>query len=189
MFTAGKSKPAGVNQKDPAATPVVTQFGLPNRDFEPQILPPPVLEPISIPEPTTASELPVAQSPSISIATLSDFTIADSSDDESPIGPTIADASDDELPSDPTATIPHKTFYLEDGNAEVLCGNTLFRVHTTILSFHSPALRRMFAPTNLAAAESPNGCPRIRPRISPHSSKSSTSRGSLLYSHFISSFR
>lgn len=44
---------------------------------------------------------------------------------------------------------------------EVLCGNKLFRVHTTILSFHSPALRRMFAQANLAAAESPNGCPRI----------------------------
>ena len=56
---------------------------------------------------------------------------------------------------------PHDTFYLEDGNAEVLCGNTLFRVHTTILFFHSPALRQMFSQTNLATAGSPNGCPRI----------------------------
>ena len=55
------------------------------------------------------------QSPSISIASLSDFTIADTSDDESP--------------TDPTAVTPHDTFYLEDGNVEVLCGNTLFRVH------------------------------------------------------------
>ena len=44
---------------------------------------------------------------------------------------------------------------------EVLCGNTLFRVHTSILSFHSPVLRRMFSPTSLASAESPNDCPRI----------------------------
>ena len=44
---------------------------------------------------------------------------------------------------------------------EVLCGNTLFRAHTSTLSFHSPAFRRMFAQTGLATAESPNGCPRI----------------------------
>ena len=42
-----------------------------------------------------------------------------------------------------------------------MCGNTLFRVHTSILSLHSPALRRMFARESLATAESPNGCPRI----------------------------
>ena len=64
-------------------------------------------------------------------------------------------------PVDPTVTTPHDTFYLEDGNVEVLCGNTLFRVHTSILSFHSLTLRRMFAPPTLATAESPNGCPRI----------------------------
>ena len=83
----------------------------------------------------------------MSIASLSDFTVADTSDDESPI--------------DPTTVTPHDTFYLEDGNVEVLCGNTLFRVHTSVLSFHSPALRRMFAQTSLATADSPNGCPRI----------------------------
>ena len=35
----------------------------------------------------------------------------------------------------------------------------LFHVHTSILSFHSPALHRMFAQTSLAKAESPNSCP------------------------------
>ena len=64
-------------------------------------------------------------------------------------------------PVDPTVIIPHDTFYHEDGNVEVLCGNTLFRAHTSILSFHSPALRRMFAQATLTTAESPNGCPRI----------------------------
>ena len=44
---------------------------------------------------------------------------------------------------------------------EVLCGNSLFRVHVSTLSFHSPALRQMFAQASLATAESPNGCPRI----------------------------
>jgi hypothetical protein len=102
--------------------------------------------------PVTASEtdtVPTSttQSPSLSISALSDFTIADTSDDESPI--------------DPTTITPHDTFYLEDGNVEVLCGNTLFRVHTSILSFHSPALRRIFSQTGLATAESPNDCPRI----------------------------
>ena len=90
---------------------------------------------------------PATQSPSISIATLSDFTTADISD---------------EPPIDPTAITSHETFNFEDGNVEVLCGNTLFRVHSTILSLHSPAFRRMFAQDSLATAESPNGCPRIQ---------------------------
>lgn len=38
---------------------------------------------------------------------------------------------------------------------EVSCGNTLFRVHTSILYFRSPSLRLMFTQTNLASAESP----------------------------------
>ena len=146
VLTTGKQKRA--KQKDPAATPVVTSLGLPNGDIEPQI-PRPQPAPVTAPEVETISVTPVTQSPSISITSLSDFTAADDSDDEVPI--------------DPTAVTPHDTFYLEDGNVEVLCGNTLFRVHTSILSFHSPALRRMFSQTNLAAADSPNGCPRILP--------------------------
>jgi len=164
VFTAGRPKPTGANQRDPATTPVATSLGLPNRDLEPQIPQSPPFEPVAVPEADIipASPItPVVHSPSISIATLSDFTIADASDEESPIGSSITDTSDDELPTDPTAVVPHKTFHLEDGNVEVLCGNTLFRVHTSVLSFHSPTLRRMFAQTNLAAAESPNGCPQI----------------------------
>jgi len=67
----------------------------------------------------------------------------------------------DEPPSDPTAVARHEMFYLEDGNVEVLCGDILFRIHTTIMSFHSHPLRRMFAQTNLATAESHHGCPRL----------------------------
>jgi hypothetical protein len=162
VFAAGKSKPTGADQKDPAATPVATSLGLPSGDPEPQIPQHRPLESAAIPE--TDAEIPaspIIQSPSISIATLSDFTIADTSDDESPIDTTIADASDNELSTEPTATAPHETFYLQDGNVEVLCGHTLFRVHTSVLSFHSPALHRLFAQTSLDTAESPNGCPRI----------------------------
>jgi hypothetical protein len=164
MLTTGKPKPTGANQKDPAATPVVTSLGLPNGDAEPQQVPQPLpLKLVTTLEPdamTPAS--PATHSPSLSIATLSDFTIADASDDESPIDTAIADVSDDDPAiDDPTATAQHEIFYLQDGNVEVLCGNTLFRVHTSTLSFHSPALRQMFAQTNLDMAESPNGCPRI----------------------------
>ena len=174
VFTTGKLKQAGVDQSDPAATPVVVSLGLPSRDFEPRVIQPPPPE-LQIPQSPpfrsaaiqktdtvhTSPITPVTQSPSISIATLSDFTTADVSDDEPPVDPTISDASDDEPPIDPTAAVPHRTFYLEDGTVEVLCGSTLFRVTVSTLSFHSPLLRQMFAQTNLATAESPNGCPRI----------------------------
>jgi len=163
-FTTGQPHQTGAGQGDPASTPVATSLGLPNRDLEPQTSQAPSLDSLTVPETYTipASPVtPVTHSPSTSIATLSDFTAADASDDESPIGPTFANTSDDEPLIDPTAVAPHESFYLDDGNVEVLCGNTLFRVHSTILSFHSPALRRMFAQTSLVTAESPNGCPRI----------------------------
>ena len=154
----------GGNHIDSASTPVATSLGLPGRDPEPLIPTPLPLEPVTTPVPETIPEFSptlATQSPSISIVTLSDFTTADTTDDDFPVDPTATDTSDDELPIDPTAVAQHETFYLEDGNVEVLCGNTLFRVHTTILSFHSPTLRRMLAQTNLVTAESPNGCPRI----------------------------
>ena len=74
---------------------------------------------------------------------------------------TIADNLDDEPIPEPEIITPHDTFYLDDGGVEVLCGKTLFRVHSSVLSFHSPVLREIFSPANLVAAESPNGCPRI----------------------------
>jgi len=140
-----KPKPTGTDEKDSASTPTTTLLGLPNRDPEPHTLQTPPLEPTATPETDTVPES-LVHSPSISISTLSDFTIADTSDD---------------IPTDPTTITPHDTFYFEDGNVEVLCGNTLFRIHTSILSFHSPVLSQMFAKASMAAAESPNGCPRI----------------------------
>ena len=148
VFTTGRSARSGTDQNDPSITPVATTLGLPNTDLEPHIPQSPPLESVVAPKIGTIPTSPATRSPSISIATLSDFTTADISDDEPPI--------------DPTAITPHETFNFEDGNVEVLCGNTLFRVHSTILSLHSPALRRMFSQTSLATAESPNGCPRIQ---------------------------
>ena len=147
VFTTGKQKSTGGDQKDPSVTPIVTSLGLPKGDFQPQIPLPPPLEHLTASETDSVPTSPATHSPSITVSTLSDLTIPDNSDDESPI--------------DPAAITHHDTFYLADGNVEVLCGNTLFRVHTSILSFHSPALRHMFDLTSLSSAESPNGCPRI----------------------------
>ena len=151
VFMTGKPKPTDTDKKEQIdKAPATMPLGLPNMDLGPQMLPPPTFGSATAPEieveATPGSPAPT-QSPSISIATLSDFTIADTSDVQSPV--------------DPTAITLHDTFYLEDGNVEVLCGNSLFRVHTSILSFHSPVLRKLFAQTRLETAESPNGCPRI----------------------------
>lgn len=155
-------KPASAGQGDPAATPVATPLGLPGGDLEPQTPQTLPLESVTVPETDAIPASPIIQSPSTSIATLSDFTIADASDEESPINPVILDASATEPLIDPTGVILHETFYLDDGNVEVLCRDTLFRVHASTLSFHSPTLRKMFARTSLLAADSPNGCPRIQ---------------------------
>jgi len=143
--------------QDPAATPVATSLGLPSIGEQPQ---PPTL-------PSPSPDIPsgwsprssVPPSPSTSITALSEFTIADSLDDEPVLEPETTTPHEPIL--EPETITPHDTFYLDDGSVEVLCGKTLFRVHTSALSFHSPVLRQMFSPANLTTAESPNGCPRI----------------------------
>jgi hypothetical protein len=148
VFATGIPKAVTViGLEDPGATPLATTLGLPDSDLEPHVPHSPPLETVGVPESETTPSPPAAQSPSISIATLSDFEVADIFEDESPV--------------DSTTLTPHDTFNFEDGNVEVLCGNTLFRVHTRILSLHSPALRQMFAQASLVTAESPYGCPRI----------------------------
>jgi len=147
VFAIRESELTEVNQGDPTSTLVITSLGLPSRDLEPQTSQPPPPESFTTPETDTIPESSLTQSPFISIASLSDFT--------------ISDTSDDEFSTNLTEEAKHEIFYLEDGNVEVLCGSTLFRVHTTILSFHSPVFCRVFSQTALAAAESPNGCPRI----------------------------
>lgn len=146
-FTTVKPKLTLVNEKGPGSTPVTASRGPQGEDMGLQVVPLPPVESATAKNTDTVSGTPVTQSPSISIATLSDFTNIDTPDDEALI--------------DRETTAPHGTFYLEDGNVEVLCGNVLFRVHTSVLSPHSPVFRRLFAQTNLATAESPNGCPRV----------------------------
>ena len=55
----------------------------------------------------------------------------------------------------------HETFYLEDGNVEIMCGQTIFKVHSPILSFSSRNLRDMLSSPTLLNAPIPEGCPRI----------------------------
>ena len=96
----------------------------------------------------TFVDIPAAfSSPTLSISTVSDLT------------PT--ELSEEVEYGEEQATTRHATFYFDDGNTEVVCGETLFRVHSTILSFSSPRLRDMLSPTTLLNAPMPGGCPRI----------------------------
>ena len=83
-------------------------------------------------------------SPTLSISTISDLT------------PTEFDEGIGE--GIPTR---HETFYLEDGNVEIVCGQTIFRVHSTVVSFSSPNLRDMLSSPTLLNTPTPGGCPRI----------------------------
>ena len=143
--------------QDPAATPVATSLGLPSMVEQPRTPTPPSPTPYRPPRESPRSSTP--PSPSTSITALSDFTIADSLDDEPTLEPEPITPHEPIL--EPETITPHDTFYLNDGSVEVLCSKTLFRIHTSTLSFHSPVLRQMFSPENLTAAESPNGCPRV----------------------------
>ena len=147
-----RPNPTTKDQQDPSATPIAISLGLTKGDPQLNVLHPSPLESTTTSETGTIPASPTTQSPS-SVSSVSDFTVTGTSDDEHPI--------------DPKAITPHDTFYFEDGNVEVLCGSTLLRIYTSILSFHYPALRWMFARTSLASAESPNGCPRIMSSDSP----------------------
>ena len=85
----------------------------------------------------------VVESLSTSTTALSDFTIADSADDEA-----IAE---------PETVTRHDMFYLED--VSIICGRSLFCVHTSTLPFRSLVLRRMSSPANLTTADSPSAPP------------------------------
>ena len=138
--------------QDLVTTPVATSLGLPGVVEQSKTPTPP--SPTSH-HPSRESPVPsIPTSPSTSISSLSDFTISDTLD-EAIVEPGSVPIT------------PHDTFYLDDGSVEVVCGKTLFRVHTSALSFHSPVLRQMFSPASLTAAESPNGCPRIASSDTP----------------------
>ena len=65
--------------------------------------------------------------------------------------------------SEEQATTRHDTFYFEDGNVEIACGDTVFRVHSTVVSLSSSKLRGILARSTLRilGAPTPEGCPRI----------------------------
>ena len=63
--------------------------------------------------------------------------------------------------SEEQTTTRHDMFYFEDGNVEIVCGDIVFRVHSSIISFSSPKLRALLSPPALIIAPMPGGCPRI----------------------------
>ena len=89
-----------------------------------------------------------SSSPTSSISTISDFIPTELDDD---IG----------KGSGKGVVIHHEMFYLEDGNVEVVCGHTIFRIHSPIVSFASSKLRGILSPSALLNAPIPEGCPRI----------------------------
>ena len=68
---------------------------------------------------------------------------------------TEPDSTPTELSGEGTIT-HYDTFYFGDGNIKIVCGNIIFRVHPTILSFSSSKLRDMIFPSTLRNAPSPH---------------------------------
>ena len=73
----------------------------------------------------TGNRTTAASSPTLSISTMSDLT------------PTETDGDTGENDSEGMAT-RHETFYLEDGNVEVVCGHTIFRSTPPLSRFPLP---------------------------------------------------
>lgn len=84
-------------------------------------------------------------SPTLSISTVSDLTPAELGETGNGSGQVAC----------------HDTFYFEDGNVEIVCGETIFRVHSTIVSFSSSELREILSQHALLNAPTPEGRPRI----------------------------
>ncbi|KAH9944907.1 hypothetical protein B0H21DRAFT_709404 [Amylocystis lapponica] len=54
--------------------------------------------------------------------------------------------------------VDHPTLYFDDGNLIISCGSTLFRVHRSVLSKHSPTFRDMFQQQDDTKPELLRGC-------------------------------
>jgi hypothetical protein len=121
-------------------------------------VPPSTLQAIELPSilrdtesfPEAYVEVPTGtpSSPTLSISTISDLTPSELDED-------IGEDSGERM------FTHHETFYFEDGNVEIVCGHTLFRVHSTTVSFSSPKLRDILSRQALLHAPMPEGCPRI----------------------------
>ena len=103
----------------------------------------------SLPESFINVTAGTASSPTLSISTISDLTPTE-------LGEDIEHSSEEQ-----TLPTRHETFYFEDGNVEILCGDAVFRVHSTVVSFSSPNLRDILSQPALLHAPTPGGCPRV----------------------------
>ena len=89
-----------------------------------------------------------ASSPTLSVSTISNLTPTESGED-------VLEGGGEPMPT------RHETFYLEDGNIEILCGHTIFRIHSPIVSFSSPKLRDLLSQSTILTTPPPEDCPRI----------------------------
>ena len=100
------------------------------------------------PDALTDDRVGTVSSPTLSISTISDLAPTEFDED-------IGEGSSGRVPT------RHETFYLEDGNIEVLCEDTIFRIHSPIVSFSSPNLRDMLSSSTLLSALVTEGCLRV----------------------------
>ena len=84
------------------------------------------------PDILTGDRLATVSSPTFSISSISDLTPTEFDED-------IRESSDEMIP------VRHETFYLEGGNVEIMCEQTIFRVHSSIISFSSPILQKVLS--------------------------------------------
>lgn len=73
-------------------------------------------------------------SPTPSVSTTSDLA-------PSELGEDPVEGSDEQA----STVTHHEKFYLKDGDLEIICEDTVFRVHSSIISFSSPRLRDMLS--------------------------------------------
>ena len=133
----------------PQDLPITTNIGIPGSPILRAIEPSSALhEGESSPDASTSDQTTAVSSPTLSISTVSDLTPTE-------LGEDIGEDSDEQIQT------RHETFYLEDGNVEIVCGHTVFRVHSPVVSFSSPNLRNALSPSTLLSAPMPEGYPRV----------------------------
>jgi hypothetical protein len=88
-------------------------------------------------------------SPTLSVSTTSDLTPSELDEE-------TAEGSDERIPS----ITHHEEFYLEDGDVEIVCEHTIFRAHSSIVSFSSSRLRDLLSKSTLGTSP-PQGCHRV----------------------------
>ena len=132
----------------PQDLPLTIDIGIPSSISHSVESPSALHEMESFPNLFTHDQIATISSPTLSISSISDLSPTELSDD-------IGEGGGKRMPT------RHETFYLEDGNVEIMCGQTIFKVHSPILSFSSRNLRDMLSSPTLLNAPIPEGCPRI----------------------------